>query len=69
MAGEEDLVVTARVLPENREVYETLIKMSETKGIGQDEVNTHLFNAGLFVWVEKISKNLDEGPPEPKMPV
>lgn len=64
MGEEDDLVVTARVLPENREVYETLIRLSETKGMSAEEVNTQLFNAGLYAWVERISKGLDEGPSE-----
>ena len=64
MGEEDDLVVMARVLPENREVYETLISMSETKGMSAEEVNTLLFNAGLFSWVERINKGIAEGPPE-----
>jgi hypothetical protein len=57
---EEALVIQAFVLPENREVYETLVRLSEMKGMTREAVNTHLFNAGLFMWAERISKELDE---------
>jgi len=62
MDEEEDLVITARVLPENREVYETMLKMSIASGLSADEVNTQLFNAGLFEWVSRVSTGLAEGP-------
>ncbi len=62
MGEEEDLVITARVLPENREVYETLLKMSLESGLTADEINTQLFNAGLFQWVSRVSEGLAEGP-------
>ena len=60
MGEEEDLVVTATVLPENREVYEALVKMSEDQGLSREDVNTQLFNAGLYAWVDRISRDLDE---------
>jgi hypothetical protein len=66
MSEEEDLVITARVLPENREVYETLISMSLQSGLTVDEVNTQLFNAGLFQWVSRVSTGLADGP-EPEV--
>ena len=62
MEGDDDLYVTARVLPENREVYETLLNMSLSKGLSTDEINTQLFNAGLVLWVAKVSEGLAEGP-------
>jgi len=62
MDEEEDLVITARVLPENREVYETLISMSLKQGKSQEEINTQLLNAGIFIWVQKISEDLAAGP-------
>ena len=62
MGEEEDLVITARVLPENREVYQTLLKMSLESGMTADEINTQLFNAGLFQWVAKVSEGLAKGP-------
>ena len=62
MGEEEDLVITARVLPENREVYQTLLKMSLESGMTADEINTQLFNAGLFQWVAKVSEDLAAGP-------
>lgn len=62
MSEEEDLVITARVLPENREVYETLLRMSLQSGLTTDEVNTQLFNAGLFEWVSRVSTGLADGP-------
>jgi hypothetical protein len=62
MGEEEDLVVTARVLPGNREVYETLMRMSLESGLTADEVNTQLFNAGLFQWVARVSEGLAKGP-------
>jgi hypothetical protein len=62
MEGDDDLYVTARVLPENREVYETLLNMSLKKGLGTDEINSQLFNAGLVLWVAKVSEGLAEGP-------
>ena len=61
MGEDDDLVVTARVLSHNREIYEALIKMSASKGMSPEEVNTHLFNAGLVVWVEKINQDMDKG--------
>jgi hypothetical protein len=65
MGEDDDLVVTARVLPENREVYEALVRMSGTKGMSQEQVNTQLFNAGLYAWVEQINRDMDKGlPPE-----
>jgi hypothetical protein len=62
MSEEDDLVITARVLPENREVYEAMLKMSLQTGQTVDEVNTQLFNAGLFQWVSRVSTGLAEGP-------
>lgn len=62
MSEEEDLVITARVLPENREVYETLLEMSLQSGLTADDVNTQLFNAGLFEWVSRVSTGLADGP-------
>lgn len=62
MSEEDDLVVVARVLPENREVYETLLRLSLENGLTADEVNTQLFNAGLYQWVSRISTGLAEGP-------
>ena len=61
---DEDLVVTAKVLPENTEVYKTLISFGEGKGLSPEEINTKLFNAGLVIWVEQINRQLDEGPTE-----
>ena len=52
-------MVIARVLPENIKIYEYLIKISKEKGIMDDDVNTHLFNAGLVAWVERIQLELD----------
>lgn len=66
MGEEEDLVITARVLPENREVYETLLKMSLESGLTADEIHTQLFNAGLFQWVSRVSEGLAKGP-EPEI--
>jgi len=62
MSEEDDLVITARVLPENREVYEAMLKMSLQTGQTVDEVNTQLFNAGLFQWVSRVSTGLAKGP-------
>jgi len=59
---EDDLIVTARVLPENRKVYQVLLEMSLQQGQTADEVNTQLFNAGLFQWVAKVSEDLAAGP-------
>ena len=66
MDEEEDMVITARVLPENREVYETLLAMSLQQGKSPEEINTQLLNAGLYIWVHKISEGLADGP-EPEM--
>lgn len=55
----EELVITATILPENREVYEHLIAVSERKGMSREEVNTKLVNAGLFFWVERIREELE----------
>lgn len=62
MSDDEDLVITARVLPENREVYEAMLKMSLQTGQTVEEVNTQLFNAGLFQWVSRVSTGLADGP-------
>jgi hypothetical protein len=62
MEGQDDLIVTARVLPENRKVYETLLELSIKQGVTADDINTQLFNAGLFQWVSKISEDLAAGP-------
>ena len=62
MEGEDDIIVTARVLPENRKVYEALLELSLKQGVTTDEINTQLFNAGLFQWVSKISEDLAAGP-------
>ena len=62
MEGEDDLIVTARVLPENRKVYQTLLELSLEQGITPEEINTQLFNAGLYQWVHKISEDLAAGP-------
>jgi hypothetical protein len=62
MEGEDDLIVTARVLPENRKVYETLIELSLQQGKSPEEINTQLFNAGLYIWVHQISEDLAAGP-------
>ncbi len=62
MSDDEDLVITARVLPENREVYEAMLKMSLQTGQTVEEVNTQLFNAGLFEWVSRVSTGLADGP-------
>ncbi len=62
MSEEEDMMITARVLPENREVYETLLRMSLKSGLTAEEVNTKLFNAGLFEWVSRVSTGLADGP-------
>ncbi len=60
------MVITARVLPENREVYETLLAMSLQQGKSEEEINTQLLNAGLYIWAHKISEGLADGP-EPEM--
>ena len=62
MEGEDDLIVTARVLPENRQVYETLMELLLKHGESPDDINTQLFNVGLTVWVSKISEGLAAGP-------
>jgi hypothetical protein len=31
----------------------------------REEVNTHLFNAGLFIWAERITKELEEAEAPP----
>jgi len=62
MEGEDALTVVAKVLPENRKVYETLLEISLKQGMTAEEVNTQLFNAGLFQWVSKISEDLAAGP-------
>ena len=62
MEGEDDIIVTARVLPENRKVYQTLLELSIKQGMTADEINTQLFNAGLFQWVAKVSEDLAAGP-------
>ena len=59
---EDDLIVTARVLPENRKVYEVLLEMSLQEGKTAEEINTMLFNAGLFQWVARVSEDLAAGP-------
>ena len=64
MEGDDDLVVTARVLPENREVYETLLELLTRHGQSAEEINTELFNIGLTLWVSKISESLAAGPEE-----
>ncbi len=61
-ADDDDLIVTARVLPENRKVYETLLDLLIKHGQSAEEINTQLFNVGLTVWVAKISEGLAEGP-------
>ena len=60
--GDEDegMLVMAKVLPENREVYSTLVQFAEEKGMSRDEINTKLFNAGLVAWVEQINSQMDE---------
>ena len=60
--GDEDerMLVMATVLPENREVYSTLVRFAEDKGMSRDEINTKLFNAGLVAWVEQINSQMDE---------
>ncbi len=60
----DDLIVTARVLPENRKVYEVLLEASIKEGKSADEINTMLFNAGLFQWVARVSEGLAAGPEE-----
>lgn len=62
MADEDEIIVTARVLPENRKVYNTLLELSLQQGVTPDEINTQLFNAGLYQWVHKISEDLAAGP-------
>jgi hypothetical protein len=62
MEGEDDLIVTARVLPENRQVYETLIELMVKHGQSREEIDTQLFNVGLTVWVSKVSEGLAAGP-------
>ncbi len=62
MEGQDDLIVTAKVLPENRKVYQTLLELSIKQGMTADEINTQLFNAGLFQWVAKVSEDLAAGP-------
>jgi hypothetical protein len=62
MAGQDDLIIKAKVLPENRKVYETLLELSLKQGMTADEINTQLFNAGLFQWVSRISEDLAAGP-------
>ncbi len=61
--GDEDegMLVMAKVLPENREVYSTLVQFAEEKGMSRDEINTKLFNAGLVAWVEQINRQMDAG--------
>jgi len=62
MEGQDDIIVTAKVLPENRKVYQTLLELSIKQGMTADEINTQLFNAGLFQWVAKVSEDLAAGP-------
>jgi hypothetical protein len=62
MEDDDDLIVTARVLPENRQVYETLLDLLIRHGQSSEEINTQLFNVGLTVWVSKISEGLAAGP-------
>lgn len=62
MEGEDDLIVTARVLPENRKVYETLIELLVKHGQSREEIDTQLFNVGLTVWISKVSEGLAAGP-------
>ena len=62
MEGEDDLIVTARVLPENRQVYETLTELMVKHGQSREEIDTQLFNVGLTVWVSKVSEGLAAGP-------
>ena len=62
MEGQDDLIVTARVLPENRKVYETLLDLLIKHGQSAEEINTELFNIGLTIWVAKISEGLAAGP-------
>ncbi len=62
MDDDDDLIVTARVLPENRQVYETLLDLLARHGQSREEINTQLFNVGLTVWVSKISEGLAAGP-------
>jgi hypothetical protein len=64
MEGQDDLTVMARVLPENRKVYEALLELSLQQGKTPDEINTQLFNAGLYQWVAKVSEELAAGPEE-----
>jgi hypothetical protein len=62
MEDDDDLMITARVLPENRKVYETLLELLLKHGETADDINTQLFNVGLTVWVSKISEGLANGP-------
>ena len=62
MEGQDDIIVTAKVLPENRKVYQTLLELSIKQGMTADEINTQLFNAGLFQCVAKVSEDLAAGP-------
>ena len=62
MGGDTDLKVRARIMAHNRELYEALVTMSVQRGMSQEEVNTHLINAGLVEWIENISRDLAKGP-------
>ncbi len=53
------LAVTARILPENRRVYELLVTASQGQGMTAEDVNTTLINVGLVTWVKRISEDVE----------
>jgi len=63
MEGQDDLVVTARVHPENRQIYEKMVEFLTKDGMTTaEEINDHLFNIGLTYWISKVSEDLAAGP-------